>query len=597
MSGRELVILLLGFAIVAVILRGLYVAIQARRGQIRLAIDKNIPQDVDLEAIELSELPGGGARVVNRSLEEVNRQNNALDSAQQRAEELDLGEEDDEQQIPMLMDAVELSDQQPEFEAGIETVYASAVSLEEESLEEESLQDEEALPEEIPEEETWEDDEDYEEDSAEEADFNESEFGRQEPSLANDSSAHEELDAEADEDEDADENPDDVLFDYGERSSQAQEEADDVSPVAMAQDNLASVMPDYEDTGEEAELEPVAQQSEEISGDDWNDEDDESEDSYSESHSEEESETEEKEEVGLASASFDEQLGDFSMTAGERIGHNPIIGTDESQSGLFEDDEPADEPKEPAPKSGFRSLFSGFGKKSKEEDMEKTPSRQPRLEAESADAEIDDTESRHGFFEDAEPVPETVSGLESESIEEEVVQSFEQVSEKKIRDELAEVRNKPETADPVTEASEVLVLNVMAREGRAFPGNDLMQVLITSGLKFGDMNIFHKRLSNDSNGPIIFSVANALNPGVFDLNNMEQFTTMGISLFLALPTPINNLDGFEQMLETAQQIRGALDGELKDDHRNVMTAQTIEHYRQRVRDFELRRLKMAGARG
>ena len=113
MSGRELVILLLGFAIVAVILRGLYVAIQARRGQIRLAIDKNIPQDVDLEAIELSELPGGGARVVNRSLEEVNRQNNALDSAQQRAEELDLGEEDDEQQIPMLMDAVELSDQQP----------------------------------------------------------------------------------------------------------------------------------------------------------------------------------------------------------------------------------------------------------------------------------------------------------------------------------------------------------------------------------------------------------------------------------------------------------------------------------------------------
>jgi len=51
------------------------------------------------------------------------------------------------------------------------------------------------------------------------------------------------------------------------------------------------------------------------------------------------------------------------------------------------------------------------------------------------------------------------------------------------------------------------------------------------------------------------------------------------------------------MLEVAQQIRGALDGELKDDHRNVMTAQTIEHYYQRIRDFELHQLKATGSRG
>ena len=49
------------------------------------------------------------------------------------------------------------------------------------------------------------------------------------------------------------------------------------------------------------------------------------------------------------------------------------------------------------------------------------------------------------------------------------------------------------------------------------------------------------------------------------------------------------------MLKTSLQIKGALDGELKDDHRNVMTAQTVEHYRQRIRDYELRRLKAAQA--
>ena len=67
-----------------------------------------------------------------------------------------------------------------------------------------------------------------------------------------------------------------------------------------------------------------------------------------------------------------------------------------------------------------------------------------------------------------------------------------------------------------------------------------------------------------------------------------------------LPAIMNALEvdnhGTKLMLEVAQQIRGALDGELKDDHRSVMTAQTIEHYRQRIRDFELRQLKAAGSR-
>jgi FtsZ-interacting cell division protein ZipA len=77
---------------------------------------------------------------------------------------------------------------------------------------------------------------------------------------------------------------------------------------------------------------------------------------------------------------------------------------------------------------------------------------------------------------------------------------------------------------------------------------------------------------------------------------MEEFSTLGVSLFLALPTAINNLEALEQMLRVAQQIRGALDGELRDDNRNIMTAQTTEHYRQRVRDFELRQLKAASNR-
>ena len=79
--------------------------------------------------------------------------------------------------------------------------------------------------------------------------------------------------------------------------------------------------------------------------------------------------------------------------------------------------------------------------------------------------------------------------------------------------------------------SEVLIVNVMARDRKVFEGHDLLQALVTSGLKFGEMNIFHHRLHNVNNGPVIFSVANILNPGAFDLNQMDNFSTIGVSFF------------------------------------------------------------------
>ena len=48
----------------------------------------------------------------------------------------------------------------------------------------------------------------------------------------------------------------------------------------------------------------------------------------------------------------------------------------------------------------------------------------------------------------------------------------------------------------------------------------------------------------------------------------------------------NALQAFEFMLETAQCVVRNLGGELKDERRSVMTPQTIEHCRQRIREFE-----------
>jgi len=597
MDARELVILLLGLAIVAVVLRGLYVAIQARRGQIRLAIDKNIPQDVDLEALELAELPGGGARTVDRSLEQVNLQNSALDSAQARAQALDLGEgAEDEEQVPVLMDAVELgelrsassdSDNTSE-ELPLQDSHAEFTPVSSPSADDDGL-----VAADNSESTDWDEPENY----LEEEDFESTAESLIEPTIS-------ELGFE-----------DDFETEEITQPVERENEASYEETAEQAQDLLQAVAPDYEEDGSdydetdgEIEREQVsensyAQESHEISENaDYND------DFLDQEAGEIEQEQDQGEEPAPG---FDAEksLDDFSMTAGERIGYQPqaeenaqIVVNDEiEQTGLFDEpEELAETPDQPKRKS----LFSFFGRKPK---AVKSENADAENYAEGIDEELDDVllepvqielpEAEEDYLAD-DVYEDDTAGLTQDYAPE---QQDEEVEIEAV-DELQAVRtsNEPESTPQqaeLSQPSEVIVINVMAKQGRVFAGNDLLHILITAGLKFGDMNIFHKRLSNEANGPILFSIANMLNPGTFDLNNMEEFTTMGVSFFMALPTAINNLDAFEQMLDVAQQIRGALDGELKDDHRNGMTAQTTEHYRQRIRDFELMRLKAAGARG
>lgn len=571
MSGRELVILLLGLAIVAVVLRGLYVAINARRGQIRLAIDKNIPQNVDLEALEMAELPGGGARVVTRSLEEVNRQNSALDKAQTKARAIHLADGDDEEHIPVLMDAVELSEPAPKFERA--------------QVAEESIVD--AQPEEAAsaEQDEYDNEEDFEDDADEDLT---PELARA-PELGDgweDDSENDGAEYEAEGESEDEDDADAILFDYEE------DEQEEDSP-RNARDTMSSVAPDYDEAQDDDQpddesydelAEDIESSFDEDGGTDSSEKS--SEKNYEDDSADEpeESDTSDEDEEDYAPFDADSSIDEFSMTAGERIGGDrpskskPKDPANEraaaKQSSLFDESDAGDlETNEEGGKN--RSLFTLFGRKSK------------RSRRRDEASEIED-------------IPPAAASAQEELIEQQpLVQD--------VQDEELDEPVQPAAAESVAEhaedrggefeQSEVLVLNVTAKDGRVFAGDDLLHILITSGLKFGDMNIFHKRLSKDNQGAVIFSVANMLNPGTFDLNKMDEFTTLGISFFLALPTPINNLDAFEQMLDVAQRIRDTLGGDLKDDHRNGMTAQTIEHYRQRIRDFELRRLKAKAARG
>ncbi|MCW8193544.1 cell division protein ZipA [Proteobacteria bacterium 005FR1] len=145
--------------------------------------------------------------------------------------------------------------------------------------------------------------------------------------------------------------------------------------------------------------------------------------------------------------------------------------------------------------------------------------------------------------------------------------------------------------ESLREPEDVLVINVMAPKGQRFRGDVLLETVLERGMRFGSMNIFHHHDSLNGGGGVLYSMANIVVPGTFDLASMkDDFTTPGVSLFLALPVEADSSEAFENMLKTAKSIASRLGGELKDENRSVLTAQTIEHYRSRIKEFERKRL-------
>lgn len=118
---------------------------------------------------------------------------------------------------------------------------------------------------------------------------------------------------------------------------------------------------------------------------------------------------------------------------------------------------------------------------------------------------------------------------------------------------------------------------IMAQPNRSFAGYELLQALHSAGLNYGEMNIFH-RYADDSD-LILFSVASAVEPGIFDMANIGAFSCPGLSIFMPLQNDGDMLDILELLIETAEQLAEDLDGILYDQDHQPLTAEKLQHYR------------------
>lgn len=141
-------------------------------------------------------------------------------------------------------------------------------------------------------------------------------------------------------------------------------------------------------------------------------------------------------------------------------------------------------------------------------------------------------------------------------------------------------------ARPAQPIERIVTLFVAARAGQLMQGSNLVVAAEKAGLTFGDMGIFHRLVSGKSEAGPIFSMANMVKPGSFDMRHIDELQTPGVSFFMALPGPLPALDAWDAMLPTAHRLAELLDANVLDEERNALGRQRVAHIRDELRAWD-----------
>jgi cell division protein ZipA len=143
-------------------------------------------------------------------------------------------------------------------------------------------------------------------------------------------------------------------------------------------------------------------------------------------------------------------------------------------------------------------------------------------------------------------------------------------------------KQQPSEKPQVAPHPEVLIIHLMTAADQTCSGQLLLDEVLNQGLRYGEMKIFHRHTDENGSGPVLFSMANLLNPGTFDLTTIGHQELVGVTLFMTPSDLEKPAEVFDLMIETAEYLAEKLQMNIMDESRSSMTKQTIEHYRQRA---------------
>lgn len=136
---------------------------------------------------------------------------------------------------------------------------------------------------------------------------------------------------------------------------------------------------------------------------------------------------------------------------------------------------------------------------------------------------------------------------------------------------------------------ELLLMHVVPQATTSFEQADVFHILAECDLRLSPSSLFERFEQAEGQGAVQFSVANSTESGRFLVSNEGQ-ELKGVALFMRLPGPESPIEAFEAMVAVARCLASNLQGTLKDELGSTMTEQTLQHNRQRIKDYLQRRL-------
>lgn len=131
-------------------------------------------------------------------------------------------------------------------------------------------------------------------------------------------------------------------------------------------------------------------------------------------------------------------------------------------------------------------------------------------------------------------------------------------------------------ADNDMQENTLYILHVLAKKHQFISGYLLLQELLAADLRYGAKKIFHRFEQTNGHGNILFSVASATEPGIFDLQYMANQQFSGITLFMDCSALADPAQAKTLMFETAVRLADALGCRLMDQHFQLIQSLTTE---------------------
>jgi cell division protein ZipA len=150
---------------------------------------------------------------------------------------------------------------------------------------------------------------------------------------------------------------------------------------------------------------------------------------------------------------------------------------------------------------------------------------------------------------------------------------------------LFESKPAPQKSTAVAEGeklNDLVVLHLIAPLDSPYRGYELLQAMLTAGLRYGKWNIFHRHTQITGRGPILFSLASSVEPGTFDLAKMGSFSTAGLTIFMRTSNVENPGQALEMLWTATQQLVQELGGTVCDEKRVPLSPEKLVSWRSAI---------------